>query len=258
MQELVNDNFTIYSRSTKFDSSPFRLKFLLSKITENPKGFEVSPNSNPHLHLYRFQSNARGFNKNYSLQQTSEVLVYQDKVKWEAPMLYNNLTKSVFQASMLLRFTVEFLRNLTKQVELLNISELSYRIANDEHEMLKTSELGALLNQLRSCDSTAVLLPTHLGYQYKKNLEKEGHSIVYQGEETFYDKSVAISMNGLVLPYMVQRASYAERCGLWKRWQNLHKARFMYKRMQKVQTLQTPNMGGNIVIIFTIWTSGLL
>lgn len=214
LEELVTDNFTIYSRSVKFHAAS-SLRFWLGRGKNNPKSFEVSEESEPHYYTYYFLSSAMGTNMFHYLWHKSDMHVLQKVIESGNVLhLHKNLARLAFRASTLLYITSDFLQTLLKQVELLNISKLTKSMTMDERHMLMSSELGVLLNQLKSCNNIAVLLPSDLGYQWKKILEKEGHSFVYQGEEIFYDKSVAITMKGMVPQYLVKRAKYAERCGL--------------------------------------------
>lgn len=69
---------------------------------------------------------------------------------------------------------------------------------------------------LTRCNKQALVLPTHLGLEFVKILEKEGNENVHQDIETYYEINIAFVMRGHVPPYVVQQAKYAERCGLWK------------------------------------------
>lgn len=80
-------------------------------------------------------------------------------------------------------------------------------------------ELDKLTHFLENCKKTAVALPTFVSYELVKKLEQNGYANVYQGLETFFEVSIAFSLSGRVPQYLIQRAKYAELCGLWKRWQ---------------------------------------
>lgn len=154
-----------------------------------------------------------------------------------------------------------FVRAVAKQIaiELANITDYMTR-EDVTLKLLSRLEEDRFLDFLRKREKVAFVLPSYIIYEFLKILLGEGYQHVYQGEEVFYQVNVAISMTGWVPQYLLQRIKYAERCGLWKRWQNLFNKSIIRNGEQgwRRETLKAPDMEGNVVVIFLLLVSGLL
>lgn len=81
---------------------------------------------------------------------------------------------------------------------------------------------------------------------------------MYQGVETFYESNIAFVMTGLVPQLLIQRLKYAERCGLWRRWQSLFERKVLPGNKRRSEQLKKPSMNGNVVVIFLVLVAGLV
>lgn len=81
--------------------------------------------------------------------------------------------------------------------------------------------MGYLLDFLKLYNKAALAMPSNEGFDYTKNLGREGCTNAYPGVETYYEANIAFNPIGMVPQYIAQRVKYAVQCGLWKRWESL-------------------------------------
>lgn len=253
LQELVTDNFTIYTKSHQTKGIIY-LNWWLGK-NDTPDSLRVI-SSERHFEKYRLRLDADNYAGDI-ISHSSEVQdLFQAGNHSGMPDANNNLRKLLLKSTSLIPISASFLKSVIQKYDEAKIfPELS------ETEYIQNflqAELDQLLGFLRECKKTALVLSSQIGSEFVKMLEKEGRDKIYQGEETYYEVNVAFNMEGIIPPYLIQRAKYAEKCGLWKRWRNLFKKNFLRKSDQKTEPLRKPTMDGNVVIIFILLFAGMV
>lgn len=253
LQELVHANFNIYTRSRDVYDMDNLQCWIGKNGTPNTFGIKKA---DPHFREYNVNINKYfGVTINSSITHLSEVYRLHKEFKWTVILSTDKSTANLlFTASSLLRLTTAFLRDVINRTELTSSTEpdkLKY-----SSNFLK-AELDYLKTHLRECKRTALLLPSHMGYELVQSSETEGQETFYQGMEAFYELNIAFEMTGFAPQYIIQRLKCTERCGLWNRWNVLFKKRLLRKNERKSEPLRRPTMNGNIVVIFIILISGL-
>lgn len=259
LQELINDSFTIYTRSEDVHVDVPILLDWLKRKNSTPNFVRVRPVYPPHFNRYALLEQ-RGLGE-HGMHHRSEVMNFKIKqsaaIKFRSVHMDANLSNLLENASSLLPITMDFLKGVASRIDISKF-EKHEEFKMDYQNQFLLEELDQFERLLEICEKTALVLPTFLGYQFVKILMERSHDNVYQGVETFFEMNVAIHLGGRVPPYLVQRARYAERCGLWKRWQVLFKQRYIRKYIPKAEPLRKPGMDGNIIVIFTLLISGLV
>lgn len=253
LQELMNDSFTIHTR-TRYVAPPF-VEPWLSKYASSEKTFTTT-RAEPHFRTYELRSDSQHL--------TSEVMHFSEVEQILVEFRQCGLAKEIitvldpiYNVSSLVPLTFPLLQNVITNLEIR--SNLS-KIFGHEKEYLEEfarMEWHKLLQFLRTCKRAAMVLPTHLGFEVVKKLGKEGYDDAYLGVEKYYEVNIGFVMRGLVPLFFVQRVKYAHRCGLWMRWYNLFK-QDVTKGERRQESLKKPTMDGNISVIFTLLLSGLL
>lgn len=255
--ELLNDSFTIYTRSETVSFG----RNILKKWCMQQKGIPITVHvekaymySTQYAITYYFEKHKW----NLRLLQDSEASNLQKKMtNQKVQNVINNLTSLVISKTKLMPVTENVIYDVIKRAEIFeNLNESAF-----EHEFEQQYfkvELDNLQNYLVECKQKAVVIPNHLGNQFIKNIENYAKDAVYQGLETYFETNLAFHLKGVVPQYLVKRAKYAERYGLWKRWQALFKEKYNRRREPKKKPLEPPSMTGNVIIIFALLVSGLI
>lgn len=247
LRELISDNITIQTRSLHGFYSIYHGSWIDRNLE-----FQVA-RSDQHYLTYTLPLEFNGKNISGLFGRTSEVFDLRDVAR-NARIL--NLDKNfnlLFSVSSLMPFTETYFRDVVKGIDS-NVSKQEFpQVYINQFYQMELKSLSHFLKHKKG----AVLLPSYLAFKFMKNLEKEGQANIYQGVETFYEGSIAVVLQGLIPQYLVQRAKSAGRCGLWSRWESLFRKRFSWNGERKSEPLKTPDMDGNVVIIFILLFSGL-
>lgn len=251
LQDLVTDNFTIYTRSVDGTYSVYH-----GTWANRNKNFRAS-NLGCHYCEYILPVEFNGGLISGPFSHFSEVYDLHKKVKYAHVQHSNTDWNLLLTASSLLYHSETFLKNIAKLLESNSAMNMFARLYVKRFIEV---ELNLLFQNLVSRSKVALLLPSYIGYKLKKMVETKGYAIrsLYEGEETYYQGNIAFSLYGLVPHYLVQRAKSAERSGLWKRWQNLFTKKVLLKDERSKQRLKIPGMDGNVLIIFILLLSGLV
>lgn len=253
LTELVRDQFKIYTRSKSVSlSSNLPLRTFWENQNDTSKQLKQT-HLESHCVVYEFP-----FKEHLSIRHDSDVAdLHAFAEKSELPQVYNKSTYLLYVKTSLIPLTMSFLYKVVngiKNPELL--TPLQLLLAFDRQFLQQESDI--LRNSLKKCSKSAVVIPTYLGYKFVKQLVKEGIDHVYQGAETYYEMNLVFEVKGQFPRYVVQRARYAERCGLWKRWRRLFKGRYIRKVVKRTGPLETPTMKGNVIVIFLLLEAGLV
>lgn len=134
---------------------------------------------------------------------------------------------------------------------------------NPEVEFRKTTlqaEDQILLQYMRTCRQSALILPRKKAAKYALLLNRMGPISVSLGREEYYKADIGFIMRGLVSPQIVKRIRFSTESGIWTRWskimigiQNHHEEIFWrYPRH-----VTRPSMRGNIIVIFILLGFGM-
>lgn len=114
------------------------------------------------------------------------------------------------------------------------------------------------MNELQSCNKTAIILPEQICDAYIRQLRSSGHlhPHIFVGTETYSSSmSLAFSLRGLVPRYVIRSLKGIQSSGVWESWWEA----FAKKEIEKDLTFPTTaTMQGNILIIFHLLIGGLI
>lgn len=249
LQELVHDNFTIYTRSREIFHN-INAKFW-GDVTATPKKVSLMYQT---LHFRSYRISSKLFDYKFAHESEISKLDYNSD-RSVISFAENELIKLLLSVSSLMPLTTSFLSEVLKQTK---IKDMTSTFEQKFRKHFFQMELSQLKHYLRQCERTAVVVPSHVGYEIVKSLEQDAKENAYQGEETYYQVNVVFILKGMIPQYLIQRVKYVERCGLWQRWQTLFKKRFLRRSDRKTEVLRRPTMKGHIVIIFTALVAGLV
>lgn len=249
LQELVDDNFTIHTRSKHVSIYNNMLLAILNNKSDTAS-LLIAKHVTSHTRVYsiEFATYGRGL-----ISHSSETNDLYNRAMLSK--MNTNLTELLQNATSLMPLSDSFVRGFIvriKAVLRIGATDTTYL------EQFLQEEMHQLQNALRRCTGSAVVLPTYLALRFIKNMERKGYTSVYRGSETYLDMSLAFDVHGPMPLYFFQRTKYAQRCGLWMWWENLFKKKFVRKIKSKGVKLKSPGMDGNVIIIFLLLASGLI
>lgn len=258
--QLVDNNFSIYGRTSS-------VKFKLPKTrTEN-----LDEISKERRHALTYKNGAGSF---YGDVVTSEI-----HNRWMANLLDGNSKlgrkskrkQRVWMSTDLhpkvkriyMETLSEYQQNLTETVDLGDVNKTQVDMNVEQLENLFwRKEEKLLLRHLKSCEKTALVLPGYLCNIYmKKVLENKGRrqSQIYIGKEVYFKGENVFTVSGAgVAPSLVERMKGAVEGGLLDWWSEfIRKSSSVFVRnLRKRRILKSPNMGGNIRVIFLVMFVG--
>lgn len=253
LRELLNDGFTIYTRTERVDVDYPMLKLWWKNKIYMPVSVRELKGLRRHTSKHKLMLEV-GLPAGYIIRQSELDIMHEIAVKIGVPPEMHNLTYLLYNHTSLLPVTMSLFQNIDERIQA--AQGLSFDDVSVEYERNFFLEENAQI--LYSCAQTAVVLPTYTGYQLTKKSAASGYKNIYQGVETYYTTNLVFRMRGSVPQYLIKRAKYAERCGLWKRWQTLFKDRFARNLDPGNEPLRKPSLAGNIVIIFLLLLFGLI
>lgn len=113
-----------------------------------------------------------------------------------------------------------------------------------------------LWREFSSCNKSALLLPVKLGHNYAKRLALQ-NSQVSVGKESYFESNVGFFVTGFVPPMILSRVWFLKASGVWERFDKITREMLSTSVYTGVTIPKTPNMTGNIVIIFFLLGAGL-
>lgn len=248
LKELVNDSFSIHTRSRRIHN----IDSISKLVQHNNELIRFHEGNNSHPHFRRYTLLMEKIYMEWNIDHLSEVDANYKSIVSHANVDLINLLRN---STSLLSHSAIFFTNLAKQIKHGNpLDKLYYE------DKFFVTELEQLFSLLRKCNGkTALVLPSYLCLEFMKQFDEEGHKYgsFYLGLETYYELNVAFVMKGRIPKYLSQRVKYAERCGVWKRWQSLFKARYLRKSESMAEPVRKPTMGGNIAVIFILLLFGI-
>lgn len=118
-----------------------------------------------------------------------------------------------------------------------------------------------LLKKLSSCKNIALVLPTYQCQQFAVTTKRDFADVskfVDVGEETYFKSHHVFTFKGVVPPYLIVRVKSILASGVFEWWQEIALLKSKYiGRSSREQTLEKPNLSGNILVVFVILLGGL-
>lgn len=123
---------------------------------------------------------------------------------------------------------------------------------------LKALEKLQLIQSMRECQQTAILQRAYICRDIKKRLvQDEGLQHIFIGKETYDDEDDTISIAGNIPPFVIKNIIAISESGIWQWWVNLL-GKSELDDITESDEVKAATMSGNIVIIFIVWSSGIV
>lgn len=132
----------------------------------------------------------------------------------------------------------------------------------DRKNIIRDKEDRFLYHVLKSCKRCALILPKYMCQVYTNKLMGEGISEaeISIGKETYSEIYDIIGLEGPVPPFILRRIQAIGISGIWEWWMRLGMEFSRHSTSDVICSAPTkpPNMGGNILVIFIVWSIGEL
>lgn len=155
---------------------------------------------------------------------------------------------------------VSSIHNLSKEVD---FEEMEFYFEKQLQDTLKIKEEELLIEEIRKCDKTAVVLPRDAAMRYALQLSHPNVSStipgrVNIGKEIYFEQYYAFWLSGHITPYMIRRVKTLQTSGVMDWWEKVifegfERTHFVDSRLLP----RRPKMDGNIAVIFAVWLAGL-
>lgn len=249
--ELVENNFTIYTRLAYIRFDDFTLRYMMRQRFQIENGQYLKPNLtkvNPHYFTF-------------DTKYTTMLGVSSEAYEWTKASRYNDTTSEILEKIMnhtILHRDMESLVT-TSFHQLLKKEKSPYWVRAQTENRVWNLERTYLLNFLFECNRAAVVAPQILANEFGQELQRNNTKNVYVGKESYSDISLSLTIRGWVQPIVFKRIKYIKQSGVWdwmpKFFQN--SKQFNLGENSKSLEEQTPNMSGNIVMLFLMLFYGL-
>lgn len=238
-QELLDNNFTIYSRSSY-------IYFNAGSLFARTHGaFPNLTTVNSHYLAYSPMYQ-------YILSVTSElyelmmaITGYNEAIDVIFSKLFNNTSLHPKIESIVASTFYPF-TNISTLLPASSISGLRETAWNLEHKYLKSF--------LFDCNKSALVIPEDLANELGRELLLMNMPHVYMGKEIYSGMRLSLFFKGWIQPIVLRRLKFIKESGVWDWWPRfiLSSKQFDIKESYSRKEVETPNMKGNIVLLFIL------
>lgn len=258
-KELIEDNFTIFTRTESLTLSPYMEEDEIPKWIKFKSSFFVD--TGPLDFLAR---------EDYAALIVSEIasMVYNVLIAYKLLYTWNTevhvlaLGNSSLVASGI-RSKSEFVTSVSGEMEKLILSEhpqidnYNYTFRNEAlrkiFSIFKEREDKLFYDRLNRCDKVAIVLPAHLCYHHLEKLKIGKYVSV--GTEAFQDVEWMFTLNGIIPVEIPKRIKGIHEGGIWDRWLQMVKRKEVRAGNAEITAAR---LDGNIILIFLLWVVGLV
>ncbi|CAL8135770.1 unnamed protein product [Orchesella dallaii] len=271
LNELILNNFTIYSRIGRVDLSPFSSFQVRDPFEINVEKHVMTAITIRDAELHNeLMNEAKPEKMRAFAAVTSEILTLIDTSKLENSngsiddsnnSYGTELMMTVSNNSNLHPSLTSAIVNRLKQVHKVGyltaekyeapdyLSSFSNLVAQDEEEILEEF--------MEQCNKTALVLPYFMCQQHNKRLHQIGRRNVYVGKEIYNKPSFSFTLSGIMPPYVVKRLSGMGASGLWEWWMKLIQDGSGLSTYRYSKAVRKPTLDGNILVIYALLSVGL-
>ncbi len=240
-EELLADNFTIYTRSSYI---VYETHQIFDNYDKKSKTFSPLYDFSPH-HI------GRSINLDHLLAIYSEIYEWKKASEQNFTSVYDLLLENtkLIGASVLQKIVANFSRLHFEKPEY--EGKLSWYMMEKEDEILE--------NLLTKCDRVSIIAQEQDANEMGRKLQGNDLKHVYVGKETYANVSITIEIVGWIEPEFLKRLKIIKESGLWDWWPrwNQENKRFNIEKYSNVEKDAAPNMTGNILLIFLVLLIGL-
>lgn len=245
-QELLDGNFTIYTRTAFYDLAFDRR----GKDQWNFEERELSREGEGHQFV-----DQRGL-----IHVKSELLTLSDTVftEFDKPAKFKALFKNVTLHASVFTALLEILEIVIPFGQA--FGERMIEIEPGVHEMVWSQENDALLAHMEECERSAMLLPQYMCINMTRQLMQRNSSRhVSIGKEAFTEINYGFVLSGQVPPAVIWRLKGVEMAGLWKWWRDFTGGNQDIINSWVPRNPEKPSvLCGNALVVFLVLGGGLL
>lgn len=240
-QEIVKDNFTVYT-------------------TSNTLEFRMPEYENAEIFVDEVMNVDHSI-ASEAVYVASEVLKLEEKYKYQ--IKYKRLleahSKLIPPLAAKMNETVVsnsnwFQDNYSEEDPDLNITS---RLRNLE-ESVKAWEKNTIFSFLKDCDRVALILPYHMCTNYAKKLSFSDEKHVSVGKEIYQTASSGVTLVGLIPLYIVRRIQGIEMAGIWDWHSYVVQIGPEFKSGSEPDRPTKATMKGNVLVVFLLLPVGFV
>lgn len=237
LQELLDNNFTIYSRSSYIFFDALSLHYSTrgtfpNLTTVNPHYLAYSPK---HKHMLSVTSEL------YELVMA--IKGYNETVDVVLSKLFNATRLHPKLESIITKTFYPFMKTT---------SRWSQSLIDAPRKTAWNLESKSLRNFLFQCTKTALVIPEDLAIQFGRELQLKNIPDVYIGKEIYSGTRLSLTFSGWIQPIVLRRLKIIKESGLWDWWPKFIRSskQFIVEDSYIKKETEKPNMGGNIMLLF--------
>jgi len=254
LEELLQDNFTIYVRS-------YAVRVLWNK--------NILPNSSNEVKISVEKHNL-GYNGGWMFTKGAIAWAHSELVGLIIQLQYLAFAsklheKSLFQLSQIKNrsdlhpyLVATFKKRIESLLRLKPPPFYSNDMENWFQDTFNKEEMKLLDEFMEHCNRTALILPHGGCMQNAMHLRRKGYQNVYVGEETFVKYIRVFSITGRIPPFVIKRLGGMQASGIWEWWLTILQRRAIINDAQSGTVVRAPNLEGNILVIFAILGIGFV
>lgn len=239
--ELVDNNFTIYTRSSflHFDAKAliYSTKGKLPNLTEVTPHFLT--HNQDHIHMLTVTSEVFEWEKTYNSTELNINTWAQISNNTRLHPLIAPVVTSTFYPHI-------------KYYDSVDKDEIRHEVWSAENIHLQ--------NFLSECNRAAVIAPEIIVNRFGKDLQRNNKPNVYVGKEHYSNITIALEFKGWIQSIVLKRIKHVKESGLWEWWPKFvrNSKEFIVEKSYKSLEEKKPNMSGNILQIFLMLVFGLV
>lgn len=155
--------------------------------------------------------------------------------------------------------------SLAKEMNISTVEAPSERELTVFKEILQERERQLLFKNLKICNKTAVVLPTHMAQLFAIKLQKANKRFsetnfsrkqIDVSEEEYYHTYYTFSLKGNVPPFVMRRIKGAKMSGIFE-WHHRRISSSIKYMPDTNRLVHSPTMSGNVLVIFVVFFVGL-
>lgn len=222
--ELIEDNFTIYTRNTE-------IKYLYSSDISKPIfiGTDLLDTTGPRreieghgVHIWLMSEVFSTIDRLLQYLKKSQVILtgrafVLPQSKLQVGAIFTNGIY-LYNISRVSSFLQEPVAGIIRKFQNRTAVDIHGEIKN-RIQKIRLMELGKLYEYLDACDRSAVILPAHMCNAYaKKPTARKEYYLTVGYDESYSDLGWMFTLQGFVSPELVRRFKGVSESGIWRRW----------------------------------------
>lgn len=258
LDELVDDNFSIYTRTA----------YMYSRFRNVPLNESWSKHTfyGPHymytggFHVLEF---AMLYSEMFGLTRIirDRMNYHNSTIERSGKITWNEIQSHTSLHPLLPSVIENTINYFTEKYADKNFTDegIQNKLKSKFPKLVLQDEETLLINALHHCNRTAVILPEQTCHEFASDLRAAGHTHVFVGNE-IYSSSIAIafSVEGLVPRGVIGRIKGIQGAGIWEWWAMFAQEKWVGNDGSERKVPEVPTLQGNILVVFVLFLCCML